>query len=613
MLKKNLRIATALFLIALIAFSSIMLLNRMGRGLKVDLTEDHIYTLSGETKKILSGLSHTIRLKLFYSRAEAMKGLDSLRPYNNYFFYVRDLLREYASAARGKVIFEIIDPKEDTREEREALAYGLRPIPTTDDDRFFFGLVLTTEFGQERTIALLAPERQQQAEYDITEMIYSAAAQAKKRIGILSTLQTDRTALTMGPKGWLVLEKLKARYDVTMLSPDSVSFQKLDAVMVIHPRALPDPTLAALDQYVLEGGKLAVFQDPYFAAAPHGDGSADAPGRSSSSSNLNGLLSAWGCEMPPDTVAADPSFASTMHPARNGGAGKTPTLMALKGSAVSHDEGVNPGVGLVRVYNAGKLQVKPVSGITAMPLLRTSESGYTVRADETIHKASEANETVLLGVRLTGTFRSALAGNPPMEKAPGAAAGPAVSKGNPVVVVFSDVDMLTNAMVRPEAAAVSGGNLDLVLATMEGLTGSVSLAAMKARGQIMRPFTALDELERDFDRSVAATVFELQAGIAAAESELQGLARKANDGEEILLKEEILRNRKIIEGKISHAREELAGIQHTKRETTEGLLSQFKLFIVFAGPALVLLIPVLIIIVRFAIKRLRRKQWATAN
>jgi ABC-type uncharacterized transport system involved in gliding motility auxiliary subunit len=610
MLKKNLRVVTALFLIALITFSSITLLNRMGRGLKVDLTEDRIYMLSGETKKILGGLSQTIRLKLFYSRTEAMKGLDSLRPYNNYFFYVRDLLREYASAARGKVILEIIDPKEDTREEREALAYGLRPIPTTDDDRFFFGLVLTTEFGQERTIALLAPERQQQAEYDISEMIYSAAGQAKKRIGILSTAQADGTASTSGPKGWFVLERLKAYYDVTMLPPDSVLFQKLDAVMVIHPRALPDPTLAALDQYVLGGGKLVVFQDPYFTAAPHGDGSADAPLRSSS---LNRLLVAWGCEMPPDTVAADPSLASSMQPARDGGAGKTATLMALKGPAVSHEDGVNPGVDLVRVLNAGKLQVKPVPGITATPLLRTSESGYTVRADGTIHRVSEANETVLLGVRLTGTFRSALAGDPPTDKTADASAKPAVSKGNPVVVVFSDVDMLTNAMARPEAASVTSGNLDLALATMEGLTGSVSLAAMKARGKIMRPFTALDEMERDFDRRIAPAVSELQANIAAAESELQGLARKANDGEEILLKEEILRNSKIAEGKISRAREELAGIQHTKKETTDGLLSQFKIFILFAGPALVLSIPALVIIVRFVFKRLRSKQWATVN
>jgi ABC-type uncharacterized transport system involved in gliding motility auxiliary subunit len=615
MLKKNLRVVTALFLIALITFSSITLLARMGRGLKVDLTEDRIYTLSDETKKIIGNLTHTTRLKLFYSRTEAMKGLDSLRPYNNYFFYVRDLLREYASAARGRIVLEIIDPKEDTREEREALVYGLRPIPTTDDDRFFFGLVLTTEFGQERTIALLAPERQQQAEHDITEMIYSATAQSKKKIGILSMLHTDSTASTTGPKGWFVLERLKSHYDVAMLPPDATAFDKLDAVMVVHPRAVPDTMLTALDRYVTGGGKLVVFQDPSFMAAPHAADGASAPGPSSSS--LNRLLSAWGCEMPPDTVAADPTFASTMQPARDGGAGKTPTLMALKGHAVSHEDSINPGVSLVRMFNAGKLQVKPVSGITAMPLLQTSASGYTVRADETMLRTSETNENVLLGVRLTGRFRSAFAGDQPNDTAEGVQTGtkPAEGKGNPVVVVFSDVDMLTNAMARPETTAVSGGNLDLVLATMEGLTGSVSLATMKAKGTIMRPFAALDEMERNFDHSVAPMMTGLQAEIAAAENELRTLALKEPGGEEALLKEELLRKRKIIEGKISRARDELGGIQQTKKEATDGLLSQLKIFIVFAGPALVLLIPALVTIFRLVARltRLRRKQWATGN
>ena len=614
MLKKNLRAVTALFLIALITFSSITLLARMGRGLKVDLTEDRIYTLSDETKKIIGNLTHTTRLKLFYSRTEAMKGLDSLRPYSNYFFYVRDLLREYASAARGKIVLEIIDPKEDTREEREALAYGLRPIPTTDDDRFFFGLVLTTEFGQERAIALLTPDRQQQAEHDLTEIIYSATSQTKKKIGILSALHTDSTASATGQKGWLVLERLKAHYAVTMLPPDATAFDKLDAVMVVHPRAVPDATLTALDRYITGGGKLVVFQDPSFMAAPHAGDGASAPGPSSSS--LNRLLSAWGCEMPPDTVAADPTFASTMQPALDGGAGKTPTLMALKGHAVSHEDGINPGVGFVRMFNAGKLQVKPVSGITATPLLQTSAAGYTVRADGTMLRTSETNEAVLLGVRLTGRFRSAFAGDQPNDtESAQTGTNPAESKGNPVVVVFSDVDMLTNAMARPEIAAVSGGNLDLVLATMEGLTGSVSLATMKAKGTIMRPFAALDEMERDFDHSVAPMMTGLQAEIAAAENELRGLGIKEPGGEEALLKEELLRKRKIIEGKISRARDELGGIQQTKKEATDGLLSQLKIFIVFAGPALVLLIPALVTIFRLVARltRLRRKQWATGN
>ena len=176
-------------------------------------------------------------------------------------------MREYASASHGKIVLEIIDPKEDTREEREALGYGLRPIPTTDDDRFFFGLVLTTEFGQERTIALLTPERQQQAEHDITEMIYSATAQAKKKIGILSMPHTDATASTTGPKGWFVLERLQSHYDVTMLPPTPPR-SRSSTPSWSSTRSLPDTTLTALDQYVVGGGKLVVFQDPVFHGRP---------------------------------------------------------------------------------------------------------------------------------------------------------------------------------------------------------------------------------------------------------------------------------------------------------------------------------------------------------
>jgi len=55
MLKKNLKVLTAIFLIALIAFSSITLLAKLGRALKLDLTEDRIYSLSDETGKIIGG------------------------------------------------------------------------------------------------------------------------------------------------------------------------------------------------------------------------------------------------------------------------------------------------------------------------------------------------------------------------------------------------------------------------------------------------------------------------------------------------------------------------------------------------------------------------------
>jgi len=614
MLKKNAKVLAAIFLIALITFSSITLLARVGRALKVDLTQDRIYSLSDETNKVMAGLTHPVRLKLFYSRTEALKGFDSLRAYSNYFFYIRDLLREYASRSRGRIALEIIDPRRDSREEGEALQYGLRPIPTVGDDRFYFGLVLTTEFGQEKAIPLLAPERQQLAEYDITEMIHSATSRTKKRIGVLSTVHLGSTAYpaettrAMGlaenaPKGPSALEPLKSHYDVTMLAADAASLQKFDAVVVIHPRNVPELTLAALDRYVTGGGKLVVFQDPAFMAdAPgYAAGSAYAPGQNAS--NLNRLLSAWGCEMAPDVLAADPGTAART-------AAGPATLMTLRGQAIRHEVGLNTGVTQVRVFSAGALQIKAVPGIAATVLLRAPETGITVRSENPQQRASEGKEIVTLGVLLTGSFRSALEGEP-VVGAPkaGAPAGPAAgAKAAPVVVVFSDVDMLTGAMA---AAAPAGGNADLLLSAMEGLTGSVPLASIKARGRIIRPFSAVARMEESYDESAAAAIASLQAEIAAAERELGTLARKNQEGEESLLKEEILRSRKMTEAKITRAKEELAALQHKKRTMVESLFTKWKVFILLGGPALVLLIPAVVLAGRLfgRIDLSKRKPW----
>ena len=614
MLKKNAKVLAAIFLIALITFSSITLLARVGRALKVDLTQDRIYSLSDETNKVMAGLTHPVRLKLFYSRTEALKGFDSLRAYSNYFFYIRDLLREYASRSRGKIALEIIDPRRDSREEGEALQYGLRPIPTAGDDRFYFGLVLTTEFGQEKAIPLLAPERQQLAEYDITEMIHSATSRTKKRIGVLSTVHLGsaaypaETARAMGlaenaPKGPSALEPLTSHYDVTMLTADAASLQKFDAVVVIHPRDVPEQTLAALDRYVTGGGKLVVFQDPAFMAdAPgYAAGSAYAPGQNAS--NLNRLLSAWGCEMTPDVIAADPGTAART-------AAGPATLMTLRGQAIRHEEGLNTGVTQVRVFNAGALQVKAVPGIAATALLLAPETGVTVRSENPQQRASEGKEIVTLGVRLTGSFRSALEGEPVPESQK--AGAPAAGKSAPVVVVFSDVDMLTGAMA---AAAPAGGNADLLLSAMEGLTGSVSLASIKARGRIIRPFSAVDRMEESYDESAAAAIASLQAEIAAAEGELGTLARKSQEGEESLLKEEILRSRKMTEAKIARAKEELAALQHEKRTMVESLFTKWKVFILLGGPALVLLIPAVVLAGRLfgRIDLSKRKPWTRST
>src|SRR5580658_8441376 len=74
---------------------------------RADLTQGKIYTLSAGTRQILNGLKEPVTLRFFYSRR-----LGATVPvYGTYADHVTEMLREYASAAHGKVRVELYDPE----------------------------------------------------------------------------------------------------------------------------------------------------------------------------------------------------------------------------------------------------------------------------------------------------------------------------------------------------------------------------------------------------------------------------------------------------------------------------------------------------------------------
>ena len=92
---------------------------------RLDLTQQHLYTLSPGTRRILAGLKEPITLQLFYSRQ-----LGAAAPaYGAYADRVREMLREYAADAHGKLQLEFYDPEPFSDTEDRALAYGLQGVP----------------------------------------------------------------------------------------------------------------------------------------------------------------------------------------------------------------------------------------------------------------------------------------------------------------------------------------------------------------------------------------------------------------------------------------------------------------------------------------------------
>ena len=104
---------TGLVALAVLVLLATVVIQMVFRGARVDLTEDHLYTLSQGTRNLMQDLQEPVTLKLFYSR-KATEGIPQLRNYAN---RVEELLREYAQASGGKVTLDVIDPEPFSEQE----------------------------------------------------------------------------------------------------------------------------------------------------------------------------------------------------------------------------------------------------------------------------------------------------------------------------------------------------------------------------------------------------------------------------------------------------------------------------------------------------------------
>jgi ABC-2 type transport system permease protein len=131
------------------------------RGVKVDLTEENIYTISDTTKDFLGKLGRPISIKLFYSEEAVRKGSEDFRFFNIYYSYVRNFLREYIRYSNKMIQVEFIDPKVDSEAEDLAMTYGLRGIGTgVSSSQVFFGMVTSGPTGSTHVIPFFSPKWQ---------------------------------------------------------------------------------------------------------------------------------------------------------------------------------------------------------------------------------------------------------------------------------------------------------------------------------------------------------------------------------------------------------------------------------------------------------------------
>ena len=104
-------------------------------GLRIDVTEGRIYSISEATRGYLAQLREPLLIQGYFS-AKTHPLLAPLVP------RMRDLLAEYEIAGGGNVKVRVIDPADDPELEDEAnTKYGIRPVPFQVADRYQSSLV----------------------------------------------------------------------------------------------------------------------------------------------------------------------------------------------------------------------------------------------------------------------------------------------------------------------------------------------------------------------------------------------------------------------------------------------------------------------------------------
>ncbi|MEM7304618.1 MAG: GldG family protein, partial [Pseudomonadota bacterium] len=362
---------TGLFILAVLFIVINMLSTNLFNGMRIDLTQNKLYTLSEGTLKITESIQEPITFNYFFSD-QASRDIPQIRTYAT---RVRELLQEYAQLSNGKITLHVIDPVAYSEQEDQANEYGLQGVPIgPGGETLYFGLAASNSVGESEVIPFFQPDKEQFLEYDITKLIYSLSSTKKPVIGVLSRIPMFssfdvETQRVRDP--WVVIRQLQQLYEVRNIDVAATEFDEdLELLMVVFPKDLSNETLYAIDQYVMNGGNLIVYVDPYAESfIPVRDPNSPLEAEGARSSNL-ALLDAYGIDYSPDYVVGDRRYALTVE--EEGREVRHYALLGLDKDAFQNSDVIMSGLDVITMGIAGTVKAKSDSDIEFEPLMHSS-------------------------------------------------------------------------------------------------------------------------------------------------------------------------------------------------------------------------------------------------
>lgn len=220
----------------------------------IDITDNRVYTLSPQNKNYLNTLNKRIDITLYEAKSKREETNSGYAAYAN---FVERFLQQIQLHSYNAVRYSVIRVEPFSSMERRLVNEN---IPYEEDafgNKIYMALDISDNTGNNFRINSLNNLRQNFLEADFMRLI-RFAGQDKKNIAVVANKEDLDNMQGFS-------HFLDEFYEVTYLN---FSLQYLpstyDAVIVINPQDVTIEFLLALDQYILNGGNIAMFDEPEF-------------------------------------------------------------------------------------------------------------------------------------------------------------------------------------------------------------------------------------------------------------------------------------------------------------------------------------------------------------
>jgi ABC-2 type transport system permease protein len=235
--------------------------------LRVDMTTEHLSSLSAETRALIAGLEtkRPVRIEAFISRSVPEEYVQTQ-------LNLLTILEELRSLGGGKLDVRIHDT--DLHSAEAALAqkrYNIEPRQVMSLNHGIYSLNqvfmnVAVTCGSDKRVPPFFIDRDTPAEYELVRSICTVTQQKRKRLGVLNTdaqLYGSFNMQTMSPSpNWPIVDELEKQYEVVRVDPSKPITEKYDVLLAVQPSTLGAEEMNNFIAAVASGQPTAIFEDP---------------------------------------------------------------------------------------------------------------------------------------------------------------------------------------------------------------------------------------------------------------------------------------------------------------------------------------------------------------